>query len=239
MSGAGGDRSPPRASDGPTQGRPKAVAARRDEARAEAFSYACNRCSLCCQGKVIQVNPYEIARLAGRLGVSTAEFRARWTEDGAGAHLTRRAEDDTCSFLGPQGCTVHPDRPLVCRIYPLGRQVAADGTERWSHLAPHPRTLGVYAKDGTIADYLAAQDAADFMQATDDYTAWLRRAYEVIDEAERGDAGAEDSDVLDLDSVVSRHCQMTGAAEPLDIEARKALHLAILAEWLDTFAGSA
>jgi hypothetical protein len=239
MSGAGGDRSPTRTSDQPARGRSEAVTAQRHKARAEAFSYVCNRCSLCCQGKVIQVNPYEIARLARGLGVSTAEFRERWTEDGAGAHLTRRAEDDTCSFLGPQGCTVHPDRPLVCRIYPLGRHVAADGTERWSHLAPHPQTRGVYAKDGTIADYLAAQDAADFMQATDDYAAWLRRAYEVIGAAERGDAGADDADLLDLDSVVARHCQMTGAPEPLDIEARKALHLTILAEWLENFAGGA
>jgi hypothetical protein len=217
---------------------PAETLAQRETARGEAFAYVCNRCSLCCQGKVIQVNPYEVARLARGLSLSTAEFRDRWTEDGAGAHLTRR-EDGTCSFLGPQGCGVHADRPLVCRIYPLGRHVAADGTERWSHLAPHPRTKGVYSKDGAIADYLAAQGAHPFMQAADDYTAWIRRAYDVVGEADDQGAAADADDLLDMDSVIAARCQASGEDEPLDIEARKALHLTILAEWLDDLAGGA
>lgn len=208
-------------------------------ARGEAFGYVCNRCSRCCYDKVIQVNPYEIARLARRVGLDTAAFRAAYTEDGAGVHLTRKA-DGACSFLGPDGCGVHPDRPLVCRIYPLGRHVAPDGTERWTHLTPHPQTAGVYSKDGRIADYLEAQDAYPFMRATDLYTAWLRRAYEVLgDDPEAEDAGAGPpvADLLDMDGAIAAHCRATGQAEPLDIEARLALHLAILAERLVDFTG--
>jgi len=200
-------------------------------ARDEAFAYVCNRCSLCCQGKLIQVNPYEIARLARRVGVSTGQFTADYTEDGAGARLARDATD-TCVFLGPQGCTVHPDRPLVCRIYPLGRHVAAEGTERWTHVAPHPQTKGVYGKDGTIADYIAAQGALPFMRAADAYTEWLRSAYRVIDAGDDA-TSLEAADLLDMDSMIAAHCRETGADEPLDIEARMALHLAILADWLD------
>jgi len=217
---------------------PAETLAQREAARGEAFSYVCNRCSLCCRDKVIQVNPYEVARLARGLGLSTAEFRDRWTEDGAGARLTRR-EDGTCSFLGPQGCGVHPDRPLVCRIYPLGRHVAADGTERWSHMAPHPQTKGVYSNDGAIADYLAAQGAHPFMQAADDYTAWIRRAYDVVGDEDDDGAAADAADLLDMDSVIAARCQARGEEEPLDIEARKALHLTILAEWLDDLEGGA
>jgi len=218
---------------------PAETEAQRAAARAEAFEYVCNRCSLCCRDKVIQVNPYEIARLARQAGLSTGAFVARYTEDGAGARLTRR-EDGTCSFLGPEGCGVHPDRPLVCRIYPLGRHVSADGTERWSHLAPHPETKGVYGVNGTIGAYVAAQGALPYMQATDEYAAWLRRAYDAVGEAgEAAGDGPSASELLDMDSVIAARCRETGVEEPLDTEARKALHLAILAEWLDEIEGGA
>lgn len=229
--GAGGSPAP--------SGLPAAVEAQRAAAREEAFAYVCNRCSRCCWHKVIQVNPYEIARLARRVGLSTRDFAQRYTEDGAGARLTRR-EDGSCSFLGPEGCGVHLDRPLVCRIYPLGRHVAADGTERWSHVEPHPQTAGVYGKDGTIGGYIAAQGAPPYMQATDEYAAWLRRAYDVMAAAGDADAGgASAADMLDVDSVIAAHCRKTGIQEPLDIEARKALHLTILAVWLDEIEGGA
>lgn len=215
------------------------IEAQRAAARSEAFDYACNRCSLCCRDKVIQVNPYEIARLARRLGMTTGAFTARYTEGGVGARLTRR-DDGTCSFLGPEGCGVHLDRPLVCRIYPLGRHVAADGTESWSHLAPHPQTKGVYGADATIGDYIGAQGALPYMRATDEYAAWLRRAYNVLEAANEGDPeGPSAADLLDMDSVIAARCHESGAQEPLDIEARKALHLAILADWLDEIEGRA
>jgi len=211
------------------------------QARDEAFGYVCHRCSRCCYDKVIQVNPYEIARLARNRGQTTAAFRDAWTGDGLGTTLKRQA-DGACVFLGPEGCTVHPDRPLVCRIYPLGRHVAADGSERWSHATPHPRTEGVYSKDGRIADYLAAQGAADFMRAADDYTAWLRRAGEVLDAAgvEPGAAADESrAELLDMDGAIAARCRASGEAEPVDIEARKALHLTILQNTLDAFEGGA
>ena len=227
-----GDSPAPSGSSGETD-------AQRAAARAEAFAYACNRCSRWCWHKVIQVNPYEIARLARRVGLSTGEFARRYTEDGVGAQLTRR-EDGSCSFLGPEGCGVHPDRPLVCRIYPLGRHVAADGTERWSHLAPHPETAGVYGKDGTVGNYIEAQGALPYMRATDEYTAWLRRAYDVLETADEAlDDGPSAAEMLDMDGAIAAHCGRSGLHEPLDIEARKALHLALLGGWLDEIEGGA
>ena len=39
-------------------------------------------------GKKIQVNPYEIARLAGNLGISTTEFIVRYTVEKGAANKT-------------------------------------------------------------------------------------------------------------------------------------------------------
>ncbi|MFI4935485.1 MAG: YkgJ family cysteine cluster protein [Caulobacterales bacterium] len=209
------------------------------KARGEAFGYVCHRCMNCCHDKIIQVNPYEIAHLARRLGETTGAFSETRTHGGEGTSLAR-TDDGACVFLGAEGCTVHPDRPLVCRIYPLGRHVEADGTERWSHATPHPRTAGVYSKQGTIADFIANQDADLFIKAADEYAAWLRRACEVLDEATEADELAvelSDADLLDMDGAIAAHCEASGVSEPANLEARKALHLAILGQSLDDFAG--
>jgi uncharacterized protein len=198
--------------------------------RSTSFGYVCRRCSRCCQDKQIQVNPYEVARLARAKGLSTSEFRAAWTVDGRGTVL-RQNEDGTCVFLGPQGCEVHRDRPLVCRLYPLGRIVRSDGSEHFMRCEGHPQSAGEFTDRGTIADYLAAQDAAPFMDATDAYFQWLCAAHERLGapaDHPADEAGTEEADLLDLDTTIVRHCKATGEAEPTDLEDRMRLHLRLL-----------
>jgi len=204
-----------------------------DSARREEFGYVCRACSRCCQHKVIQVNPYEVARLARLKGMSTGEFRAACTENGDGAILKRTDDSDTCIFLGAKGCSVHSDRPLVCRLYPLGRHVAADGSEEWVHIAPHPESAGLYSRKGTIADYIAAQGALPFMRAADAYAQWVRDAHAFLERAQ--DHAAED--LVDMDAAIAGHCRKTGAPEPVDIEQRRLMHMHILYLQLDQSGG--
>jgi uncharacterized protein len=145
------------------------------DARAERFSFVCNRCLRCCSGKRIQVNPYEVARIAWHHAVTTTECRERWTVDGEGIELAQ-TDSGACVFLGPIGCTVHADRPLVCRLYPLGRHVASDGSESYSHIAPHPETASEISDQGTIREFLETQGAAPFLRAADDYYFWICHA---------------------------------------------------------------
>src|ERR1019366_8586782 len=121
--------------------------------RKSAFSYQCNACSRCCHNKAIRVGPYEILRLARRLGMTTTEFIARHTEAGGTLLRMRDENDRACIFLDDKGCSVHPDRPLACRLYPLARWVDPDGRESFGHLTPHPKTEGIYGTGGAGADY--------------------------------------------------------------------------------------
>jgi Fe-S-cluster containining protein len=105
--------------------------------RDSAFSYTCHACSRCCHDKIIQLNPYEVARLAQNRGMSTTDFLARYTERNGTA--LRRVEEGACVFLTAQGCGVHADRPLVCRLYPLGRKVTPEGEESFREVTPHCR----------------------------------------------------------------------------------------------------
>jgi Fe-S-cluster containining protein len=195
-----------------------------ESARKQEFGYVCRACSRCCQHKIIQVNPYEVARLARLKGMTTGEFRAAHTERGEGAILHRTEATDTCTFLSDKGCSVHSDRPLVCRLYPLGRRVAEGGMEEWLHATPHPQTAGEYTRKGTIADYITAQGALPFMRAADAYAQWVRDASAYLETAE--DAAADD--LVDMDAAITRHCKQKGVPEPSDIEQRRLLHMEIL-----------
>jgi Fe-S-cluster containining protein len=196
------------------------------------FGYVCRRCSRCCRDKYISLDPYEVARLARARDESTSQFRAAWTVDGQGTTL-RQKEDGTCVFLGPQGCEVHADRPLVCRLYPLGRHVHSDGSEYFSTLEEHPLSEGEFSKRGTVADYLEGQGAGPFMAAADRYFQWLRSAYEqlglTLDTlASKANVDTANLDLLDMDSMVAKHCAATGELEPENIDDRLQLHLKLL-----------
>jgi Fe-S-cluster containining protein len=197
------------------------------DARAQAFGYTCHACSRCCKDKIIQVNPYEVARLARSLDVSTTDFRARYTDGGAGVHLSRTEDTNTCVFLGPKGCTVHADRPLVCRLYPLGRNEIPGGKERWLEVTPHPQSAGEYHGRGTIAQYLEAQGAGPFLEAADGYVNWVRAATEFF--ADPANAGATiDADPSDMDAAITAYCTANGITEPGGMEERRMLHMKIL-----------
>ena len=50
--------------------------------RSSPFAYQCRACSRCCRGKIIPINPYEVARVAQTLGTTTTEVLARFTGTG-------------------------------------------------------------------------------------------------------------------------------------------------------------
>jgi len=200
------------------------------------FGYRCTRCSRCCVDKGIQINPYEAARLARRLGETGAEFRARRSDGGTGIRLARTGTG-ACIFLGPDGCTVHSDRPMVCRVYPLARHIHEDGRIWFTHLGLEPRPGGDYTVTGRVADYLEQQGAERFIAANDAYFRWYCKASAALAAAgiEQG-AAAGAADLWDMDAAVSAHCAAHVLQEPQALDERMRLHLEILdgalSEWL-------
>lgn len=199
------------------------------------FSYECNRCKRCCSDKRIRVNPYETYRLSRALGLSTTEFLVRHTT-AQGTELAR-ADDGHCVFLGPEGCTVHADRPLVCRLYPLGRHVAEGEPDRFHHLEPHPESEGVLGDAGTVADYLAAQGAAPFMHAADVYLDVVAALADTLASLDTAPWAANDdltTTWLDVDAVLARE----GAPSPANAEEAMAFHGTALLRWARTLTHS-
>ncbi len=91
----------------------------------------CKGCSVCCHdmGKSIVLDPLDIYRLSmsfEELLGSTVELNI---VDGVILpNLKMSEENNSCIFLDENGrCSIHENRPGICRIFPLGR-VYDDGS---------------------------------------------------------------------------------------------------------------
>jgi len=222
--------------------------------RADRFSYHCGACGRCCHGKRIPLGPYDILRLARHLGLKTGEFLQRYAEH-AGPWL-RATGDGACVFLDAGCCTVHADRPLACRVYPLGRWVTAGGEETFGELPPHPETEGRYGRDGTVAQYLLRQGAPPYLEAVDRYQALFYRLFDAL-QAElpgrqdllgvvpemfgRAAGEGEEScfvEWLDADGAVARYCEKHELSVPDDIDRVMDMHIQAIDEWLHSTTGA-
>ncbi len=111
--------------------------------------------------------PHEILGMSRVLGITTTEFLASCTDNG-GTTL-RNGPDGRCVFVTEGGgCRVHPRRPLVCRLYPLGRSVDKDGVEKFARFAKEEGCKGEFGADGTIETFLELQGVAPYIE-------WSRR----------------------------------------------------------------
>lgn len=125
----------------------------------------------CCRGINIILTPYDIIQLKIRLGLSSREFLAIYTQP----HLLEKTDlpmvtlkllDDertSCPFVrDDQGCIIYTDRPTSCRYYPLGvatlqhRQGADDDGFFFFVHEPHCKGFNE-TFDWTVAEWRADQ----------------------------------------------------------------------------------
>lgn len=89
----------------------------------------CQGCSSCCHGmgSSIILDPLDIHRISTGLKKSFDELLNEYIElnivDGLILpNLKMAGEKEACAFLDNNGrCSIHPIRPGICRIFPLGR----------------------------------------------------------------------------------------------------------------------
>jgi len=90
----------------------------------------------CCADLRLVLTPYDILRMKAALGLDSGEFLSRYTvpvADG-GSPLPmlglrmQEAGRRPCPFVREDGCSIYPDRPGACRLYPLGRGASSSGS---------------------------------------------------------------------------------------------------------------
>lgn len=89
----------------------------------------CQGCSACCQGmgSSIVLDPLDVWRLVEQIGERFESLLVDRLElnvvDGIILpNLKMAGEREACAFLDGSGrCSIHPFRPGICRLFPLGR----------------------------------------------------------------------------------------------------------------------
>jgi hypothetical protein len=225
--------------------------------RESALSFSCRVCGRCCVGKVIMAGPHEILGMSRVLGIGTTEFLACYADNG-GTTL-RSEEDGHCVFLTPTGCRVHPRRPLVCRLYPLGRTTDEMGEERFAVFPAQSDCEAEVGRDGTVETFLESQGVAPFLRWSRRYGELYRRMIGLLDrlavegeldgpaaDAPAPEAGITETPAVepsadrsplsswqDVDASLAEYCSAHGSAVPKEIDEAIALHLRAMEEWLD------
>ena len=180
--------------------------------------------------------------------MSTTEFIDRFTT--AGGTVLQAKPDGTCIFLDAGGCAVHADRPLVCRLYPLGRTVDFLGVEDFSQMESEEGCQGMLHESGTIEQYLEDQGALPFMRAADRYLDLLwylletlkeqdleSSQYETILDAVRAvtDSGTDKYHLLwiDMDRVLADDGLLSDLPVPASLEEKMAMHIKAVRAWTE------
>ncbi|MCD7763813.1 MAG: YkgJ family cysteine cluster protein [Lachnospiraceae bacterium] len=105
----------------------------------------CRGCSACCHGMGTSaiLDPFDVHRLIQGTGLSAEALFADKLElnvvDGIILpNLRMSGREKACGFLNSEGrCSIHPYRPGVCRLFPLGRYYIKKG-EISCRTAQHP-----------------------------------------------------------------------------------------------------
>lgn len=117
-------------------------------------------------------------RLAQAKELSSEEFRKKHTCEAGTVLLFNGLPNHTgkssCGLYEVgKGCSVHPARPLACRLFPLGREIQ-NGTAHYMHegsdfpcLKECPEVLNLPKL--TVEDYLLGQETQLFENAQDGY----------------------------------------------------------------------
>lgn len=137
------------------------------------FQFSCHRgisCfTHCCAKLRLILTPYDIIRMKKRLALSSDVFLEEYTDafpmhdsPFPGVLLRMRPDAEArCPFVTERGCSIYEDRPVACRLYPVGTAtlfLPSDGGRRDRFfLVREPHCKGFFEKDswdvGTWMDH--------------------------------------------------------------------------------------
>ncbi len=131
----------------------------------------------CCRNPDLELYPYDIVRLCGKLGLSSSDFLEQYTYNSIRSNphfpsiMLKMTDNNTrtCPFLEEQGCLVYKDRPDACRMFPLERAVSLkpfnkESIEEIYYLQklPYCKGHGRGGSEWTTTTWISAQALSEY-----------------------------------------------------------------------------
>ncbi|UCC78490.1 MAG: YkgJ family cysteine cluster protein [Candidatus Zixiibacteriota bacterium] len=140
------------------------------------FAFNCRRGNACCKNfsptDRIIVEPYDVLRLSRKLKITTAKFMGECADLTLDEHthfplaMLRLKGNDSrnkCFFLRSYGCSVYEDRPLRCRLYPLGR-ILYRGKSYFIHIDNCKCHDSQKGRSWSVREWIDACGAHDYLE---------------------------------------------------------------------------
>ena len=126
----------------------------------DSFSFGCSRCGKCCRNREdILLTPLDLFKIARHLNKTITEILEEYCECYEGEHsqlpvvrIEPREYRRTCPFAAKEGCRIHPVKPVVCALFPLGRMTDAM-TKEFSYFL-HSVSCGSRRQTRTVRQWL-------------------------------------------------------------------------------------
>jgi Fe-S-cluster containining protein len=67
----------------------------------------------------VYITEQDLVRIAGYIGLDPSEFEQRFVYRTRHSLRLRKPRQSQCHFLTETGCSVHPVKPVQCRVYPF------------------------------------------------------------------------------------------------------------------------
>lgn len=143
----------------------------------------CSRRGTCCHGNQVLINPWELATLANTKGITISDFARLYTEfEGTRLLFNGNSSENgkkACSqYIDNFGCSLHTGRPLVCRLYPVGRRMQNNEIQYIFEGKEFPCMNGCPEVTKlpymSLNEYLAGQHTERFEKAQDMYLELLQ-----------------------------------------------------------------
>lgn len=101
----------------------------------DTFEFGCSQCGDCCRNREdILLSPADLFHIAGYLEMSISDLVKKYCEvyEGSNSHLPMvralpKIHNRVCPFLRKGKCSIHPVKPTVCGLFPLGRAMNQKG----------------------------------------------------------------------------------------------------------------
>jgi Fe-S-cluster containining protein len=137
------------------------------------LKFKCKQCGKCCDETIIQLAPYDIKNICNALKITTKEFHEKYSmfrpfDQIPRCYLRNRPK---CPFKENKNCTIYLNRPLRCRLFPLGR--VYENNEVFIVL-PEEKCMGFNTgKKQKISEWLEGQSVFNLDKESADWNNFL------------------------------------------------------------------